>query len=68
MVLAVAASIFAVSACKNSTKAAEGEATEATECACTECTDTCTVCTECTECNKTVEEAVEGAAEQVKGE
>lgn len=63
MVLAVAASILAVSACKNGSKAAE----EAAEC--TECTEAkCAECENAEGCTKTVEEAVEGAAEAVKGE
>lgn len=50
MVLAVAAALLAVSACKNSSKAAEGECTEC--CAEGECCGKCdsTACTQCDGC------------------
>ena len=50
MVLAVAAALLAVSACKNSPKAAEGECTEC--CVEGECCGKCdsTACTQCDGC------------------
>ena len=67
MVFAVAACVLAVSACKNGSKAAEGE----TEC--TECTECCgeTKCAECDSCTCNVADTVavvETVAEEVKAE
>ena len=65
MVLAVAACVLAVSACKNGSKAAEGE-TECTECCCDE-----TKCAECDSCACNVADSVavvETVAEEVKAE
>lgn len=61
MALAVAATLLAVSACKNGSKAAE-EATECTEC--TECVCDSTKCACCDSCCcAQAEEAVETVAE-----
>ena len=68
MVLAVAAALLAVSACKNSPKAAEGECTECTEGQCCkegECCGKCdsTVCAQCDSCCAAAEEVKEVVAE-----
>lgn len=67
MILAVAAMMFAVSACGNNKK---GEATEGTEC--TECTEECQCegkcenCTgDCTECTGECADSTVVAAEEV---
>lgn len=68
MVFAVAACVLAVSACKNGSKAAEGETecTECTECCCDE--TKCAACDSCA-CNATDTVAVvETVAEEVKAE